>query len=111
MSSPAIKTVITMMEFLPAELQEQVAEHMREYIADLQDEQQWDAAFNRTQDNSIAAARRAQAESEATSHNNAADVDAILEATQGCWGNMSIEDIDASLDRQRQFDWEHQDVG
>jgi hypothetical protein len=60
MSSPAITTVITMMEFLPAELQAQVAEHLREYIADLQDEQQWDASFNRTQDNLIAAARGAR---------------------------------------------------
>jgi hypothetical protein len=40
MSSPAIKTVVTMMELLPAELQDQVAEHLREYIADLQDEPQ-----------------------------------------------------------------------
>ena len=37
---------------------------------------------------------------------NATDVDAILQATQGCWGNRSIQEIDASLDRQRQFDWE-----
>lgn len=64
MSSPAITTVITMMEFLPAALQEQVAEHLREYIADLQDEQRWDASFNRTQDNLIAAARRARQEIE-----------------------------------------------
>lgn len=62
MSSPAITTVITMMEFLPNELQEQVAEHLRKYIADLQDEQQWDASFNRTQDSLIAAARRARQE-------------------------------------------------
>ena len=36
---------------------------------------------------------------------NAADIEAILRATQGCWGNVSIEEIDASLNRQRQFDW------
>ena len=42
---------------------------------------------------------------------NAADIDAILQATQGCWGNSSIEEIDANLDRQRQLDWQHQDVG
>lgn len=62
MSSPAITTVITMMEFLPTELQEQVAEHLRKYIADLQDEQQWDASFNRTQDSLVAAAKRARQE-------------------------------------------------
>ena len=111
MSSPAIATVITMMEFLPAELQEQVAEHLREYIVDLQDEPQWDASFKCIQDQLIAASRLAKAQSAATSDNDAADVDAILEASQGCWGNMGIEEIDARLDRQRRLDWEHQDVG
>jgi hypothetical protein len=62
MSSPAITTVVTMMEFLPAALQEQVAEHLREYIADLQDEQRWDAAFEKSQHNLVAAARKARQE-------------------------------------------------
>jgi hypothetical protein len=62
MASPAITTVVTMMEFLPADLQEQVADHLREYIADLQDEQQWDASFNKTQDSLIVAARKARQE-------------------------------------------------
>jgi hypothetical protein len=51
-----------MMEFLPAALQDQVAEHLREYIADLQDEQQWDAVFEKSQDSLIAAARKARQE-------------------------------------------------
>jgi hypothetical protein len=38
---------------------------------------------------------------------NTADVDAILRATQGCWGNVSIEEIDANLNQQRQLDWGH----
>jgi DNA anti-recombination protein RmuC len=49
-----------------------------------------------------------QMQSETSPDQNAADVDAILRATQGCWGNVSIEEIDASLNRQRQFDWEYQ---
>ena len=52
-----------------------------------------------------------QTQSKTSPDKNAADVDAILQTTQGCWGNMSIEEIDASLDRQRQFDWGHQDAG
>lgn len=51
-----------MMEFLPTELQEQVVEHLREYIADLQDERQWDDAFTRTQGSLIAAAKQARRE-------------------------------------------------
>ncbi|PSN11308.1 hypothetical protein C7293_24840 [filamentous cyanobacterium CCT1] len=42
---------------------------------------------------------------------NAADIDAILQATQGCWGNSSVEEIDANLHQQRQLDWQPQDVG
>lgn len=61
-SSPAISTVVTMTKFLPTTLQEQVAEHLREYIADLQDEQKWDDAFDLTQDSLIAAARQARRE-------------------------------------------------
>jgi hypothetical protein len=62
MASPAITTVVTMMEFLPVDLQEQLADHLRDYIADLQDEQQWDASFKKTQDSLITAARKARQE-------------------------------------------------
>ncbi|MFQ6057920.1 MAG: hypothetical protein ACE5MB_03440 [Anaerolineae bacterium] len=51
-----------MLESLPEEVQERVVEHLREYILDLQDELQWDALFKRTQDQLIAAARRAKEE-------------------------------------------------
>ena len=33
-------------------------------------------------------------------------VDALLEETCGSWGHQRIEDIDANLNQQRQFDWE-----
>jgi hypothetical protein len=62
MSSAAITTIVKMVESLPDELQEQVAEHIRDYIADLEDEKRWDVSFKRTQDNLIAAARKAKQE-------------------------------------------------
>ena len=62
MSSTAIHTVVRMMESLPAEIQERVAEHIREYVSDLQDEARWDESFLKTQNNLVAAARRAKQE-------------------------------------------------
>lgn len=52
-----------------------------------------------------------QMQSETPLDKNAAAIDAILQATQSCWGNTGIEELDADLARQRQFDWEQQDVG
>lgn len=62
MSSAAIATVIKMIESLPENLQNSFAEHLREYIEDLQDELQWDASFKETQQQLSAAAQRAQRE-------------------------------------------------
>ncbi|MEB3277567.1 MAG: hypothetical protein VKK42_01420 [Lyngbya sp.] len=62
MSSAAIKDLVEMVEALPSEVQKQVVEHLREYIADLQDEQQWDASFSRTQSALMEAARLAKQE-------------------------------------------------
>lgn len=62
MSSAAIKDLVEMVEALPSEVQERVVEHLREYIADLQDEQKWDASFSRTQSALVAAARQAKQE-------------------------------------------------
>ena len=62
MSSPAITTVIKMMEFLPPDVQDRVAEHLREYVDDLQDEIRWDESFQRTQQKLVAVARRAKQE-------------------------------------------------
>ncbi len=61
-STTAIVTVTRMMESLPEEIQEQVVEHLREYLADLQDELTWDSLFERTQPQLTAAARRAKQE-------------------------------------------------
>ena len=62
MSSAAIATVIRMMESLPETAQERVVEHLRDYIADLQDELQWDSLFKKTQKQLTAAAQRAKQE-------------------------------------------------
>ena len=62
MASNAITTITQMMETLPEPQQNQVVEHLREYIAELQDELRWEASFNRAQDQLIAAARRAKQE-------------------------------------------------
>jgi hypothetical protein len=48
MSSTSIATVITMLESLPEPAQDQVVEHLREYLADMQEELVWDAQFKRT---------------------------------------------------------------
>jgi hypothetical protein len=62
MSSTAIATVIKMIESLPEPAQEQVVEHLRDYLADLQDELEWDLSFKKTQAQLVAAARRAKQE-------------------------------------------------
>jgi hypothetical protein len=62
MSSPAITTIIKMMESLPERVQDQVVDHLREYLEDLRDELRWDRAFKDTQTQLMAAARRAKQE-------------------------------------------------
>ncbi|NBD36077.1 MAG: hypothetical protein GVY30_08765 [Chloroflexi bacterium] len=62
MSATEIATLVKMMEMLPEDIQNRVVEHVREYIAELQDEVQWDMTFRRTQSQLMAAARRAKQE-------------------------------------------------
>ena len=62
MQSPAITTIIKMIETLPESARNQVADHLREYIAEMQDEARWDDLFARTQDKLAAAARHAKEE-------------------------------------------------
>jgi hypothetical protein len=45
MSSTVITIVVKMMESLPVDVQEGVAENLREYIDDLQDEIRWNESF------------------------------------------------------------------
>jgi hypothetical protein len=53
-------TVTKMLESLPESVQERVVEHLREYLADLQDELKWDSLFEQTQSQLVTAARRAK---------------------------------------------------
>jgi hypothetical protein len=62
MASTAIAAVTRMMESLPEPAQDQVVAHLREYLADLQDEGRWDTLFKKTQPQLSAAARRARQE-------------------------------------------------
>ena len=55
MSSENIATVTKIMESLPEPLQQQVIEHLREYIENLQDEKEWDYLVNKTQNKLIQA--------------------------------------------------------
>ncbi len=60
MSSPAIATIVKMVESLPSDAQERLADHIRDYIAELDDEMRWDDSFKRTKTSLAAAARRAK---------------------------------------------------
>lgn len=51
-----------MLESLPDALQERVAEHMREFIADLEDEAKWESSFKQTRNRLFAAAQQAKRE-------------------------------------------------
>ena len=62
MSSATIATVTRMMESLPEPAQEQVADHLRKYILDLQDEITWDLSFRRTRGRLADADRQAKQE-------------------------------------------------
>jgi hypothetical protein len=62
MSSPAITTIVKMVESLPDELQAQVVEHVRTYLTEIEEEKRWDDSFKQTKHNLVAAARKAKAE-------------------------------------------------
>ncbi|GAA6618887.1 hypothetical protein [Scytonema sp. NUACC26] len=75
MSSTAITIIVKMMESLPEDLQNQIVEHLREYIEDLTDEVQWDATFQKTQEQLVAAARKAKQE---------------IASMKGCTGSLQL---------------------
>jgi hypothetical protein len=62
MSSATIATIVKMVESLPDDLQERVSDHIREYIADLEDEAKWYSSFQKSHTNLVAAARKAKQE-------------------------------------------------
>jgi hypothetical protein len=49
MTTPAIITVIKMIEELPEPIQNQVVDHLQEYLSELNEELEWDASFHATQ--------------------------------------------------------------
>ena len=62
MSSENIATVIKMMESLPETAQEQLIDHLREYIENLRNELEWDALVQKRQSQLINAAKQARKE-------------------------------------------------
>lgn len=62
MSSETIITVTKLMESLPDSLQQQVIDHLREYIDTLQEEKEWDDLVDKTQTKLINFARKAKQE-------------------------------------------------
>lgn len=62
MSSPVITTIVQMLEALPIEAQEHIADKLKEYIEDFQDEQCWERSFQQTRPQLIAAAQQAKRE-------------------------------------------------
>jgi len=60
MSSEAITTIVKMIESLPKETQDQVVDHLQEYIDELQDEMKWEQSFKRTESELIGAAKNAK---------------------------------------------------
>ncbi len=62
MASNAITTIVKMLESIPESEQERVAEHLREYLADLHDEEIWDDLYNRTKPKLTEAAQRVRRE-------------------------------------------------
>lgn len=62
MASTAIATVIKMIESLPEDAQDQVVDHLRDYLEEMRDDSKWANAFKKTQPQLIASARRAKRE-------------------------------------------------
>jgi len=59
-----ILTVVKMMESLPEATQKRVVEHLRDYLAEMDDEAEWDALFASTQPQLAAEGQRVRAEVE-----------------------------------------------
>lgn len=62
MTSTAIITATKMMEKLSEDAQQQAVEYLRNYIAEMQDEKVWDDLFAKTENQLVAAARKAKKE-------------------------------------------------
>jgi hypothetical protein len=58
----ATATLVKMLETLPEPVQDQIVDHLRLYIEEMQDELRWDMAFKKKQPQLVAAARKAKQE-------------------------------------------------
>lgn len=59
-----IRTVVKMMEGLPEVVQRRVVEHLRDYLAEMDDEVAWDALFADTQEQLAVEGQRVRSEIE-----------------------------------------------
>ena len=66
------------MESLPETLQDKVVEHLREYLEELRDQDQWNLSFQNTQQSLIVSAQRAKQETFAVKA-QPLDIDIALE--------------------------------
>jgi len=60
MSEENIATIVKILESLPDAQQEKIIQHLREYIADIEDELKWDKSFQKTQNKLVEVARLAK---------------------------------------------------
>ena len=60
MVTPAVNTILKMIEQLPESEQNRVVEHLREYLAELEDEEKWGETFSKSRKKLIYAAREAR---------------------------------------------------
>jgi hypothetical protein len=76
MSSETIATVVKMLEFLPDSAQKEVAEHSRNYMAEIQDDILWDGLFKSTESKLTAMVRQAKKD---IAHGKACSMNLIVE--------------------------------
>jgi hypothetical protein len=57
MVTPNVATVIKIIETLPESAQALVAQHLLDYLTDMQDDLRWDATYRQSQDKLMSAAR------------------------------------------------------
>ncbi|NEQ37743.1 MAG: hypothetical protein F6K40_16315 [Okeania sp. SIO3I5] len=60
MSEENIATIVKILESVPDAQQEKIIQHLREYIADIEDELKWDKSFQKTQNKLVEVARLAK---------------------------------------------------
>ena len=60
MVTPAVNTILKMIEQLSESEQDRVVEHLREYLAELEDEEKWNATFSKSQKKLVYSAREAR---------------------------------------------------